>query len=57
VQFCAPDDGRKTRLKHVQRLTEIIKYEKRFSLLVVFQEYINDAQNYECKIIENFISI
>jgi len=25
VQFCAPDDGRKTRLKHVQRLTEINK--------------------------------
>ena len=25
VQFWAPDDGRKTRLKHVQRLTEINK--------------------------------
>jgi len=25
VQFSAPDDGRKTRLKHVQRLTEIKK--------------------------------
>jgi len=25
VQFCAPDNGRKTRLKHVQRLTEINK--------------------------------
>jgi len=24
-QFCAPDDGRKSRLKHVQRLTEINK--------------------------------
>jgi len=23
VQICAPDDGRKTRLKHVQRFTEI----------------------------------
>jgi len=23
VQCCAPDDGRKTRLKHVERLTEI----------------------------------
>jgi len=25
VQFLAPDDGRKTRLKHVERLTEINK--------------------------------
>ena len=25
VQFFAPDDGRKNRLKHVQRLTEINK--------------------------------
>ena len=25
VQFCAPDDGRKNRLKHVERLTEINK--------------------------------
>jgi len=25
VQFCAPDDGQKTHLKHVQRLTEINK--------------------------------
>jgi len=25
VQFWAPDDGRKTRLKHVERLTEINK--------------------------------
>ena len=28
VQFCAPDGGRKTRLKHVERLTEINKFEK-----------------------------
>jgi len=35
VQFCAPDDGRKTRLKHVERLTEINKFEKRCILLLV----------------------
>ena len=37
VQFCAPDDGQKTRLKHVQRLnhTEINKFEKRCILLVI----------------------
>jgi len=35
LQFCAPDDGRKTRLKHVQCLTEINKIEKRCILLVV----------------------
>ena len=35
AQFCAPDDGRKNRLKHVQRLTEINKFEKRCILLVV----------------------
>ena len=23
VQFCAPDDGRKNRLKHIERLTKI----------------------------------
>ena len=35
VQFCAPDDGRKSRLKHVERLTEINKFEKRCIFLVV----------------------
>jgi len=25
MQFCAPDDGRKPRLKHAERLTEINK--------------------------------
>ena len=37
VQFCAPDDGQKTSLKHVQRLTrtEINKFEKHCILLVV----------------------
>ena len=35
VQFCAPDDGRKTRLEHVERLTETNKFEKRCILLVV----------------------
>jgi len=35
VQFCAPDDGWKNRLKHVECLTEINKFEKRCILLVV----------------------
>jgi len=35
VQFCAPDDGRKIRKKHVERLTEINKFEKHSILLVV----------------------
>jgi len=34
-KFCAPDDGRKNRLKHVQRLTEVNKFEKRYIFLVV----------------------
>ena len=28
VQFCAPDNGRKNRLKHVERLTEMNKLRK-----------------------------
>jgi len=39
VQFWAPVDGRKTRLKHVERLTEINKFEKSCILLVVLWEY------------------
>jgi len=35
VQFCAADDGRKTRLKHVEHLTEINKFEERCIMLVV----------------------
>jgi len=35
VQFCAPDDGQKNRLKHVEHLTEINKFEKHCILLVV----------------------
>jgi len=38
MQLWAPDDGRKTLLKHVQRLTEINKIEKCRILLVVFCE-------------------
>ena len=48
VQFCAPDDGRKNRLKHVERLTEINKFEKRCVLMVVLCDYINHARTYEC---------
>ena len=36
VQFCAPDDGRTNRLKHAERLTEINKFEKSCTLLVIF---------------------
>ena len=35
VQFWAPDDGRKTRLKHVQRLKEM-KSHKYLTLYVQF---------------------
>ena len=35
VQFCALDGGRKNRLKHVERITEINKFEKICTLLVV----------------------
>jgi len=34
VLFCSPDDGRKNRLKYVERLTEINKFEKHYILLV-----------------------
>jgi len=34
LQFCATDGGQKNRLKHVERLTEINKFEKRCILLV-----------------------
>jgi len=35
VQLSATDDGRKNRLQHVERLTEINKFEKLCILLVV----------------------
>ena len=41
----APDDGRKNRLKHVERLTEINKLWN--VLLVVLCECISDARTYE----------
>ena len=47
VQFWAPDGGRKTRLKHVERLTKINKLKSRI-LLVVLREYISDARTYQC---------
>jgi len=47
VQFWAPDDGWKNRVKHVERLTEINKL-RNIILLVVFCEYISDAWTYEC---------
>jgi len=38
VQFCAPDDGRKNRLKRVEHLIEINIFEKCCILLVVLCE-------------------
>jgi hypothetical protein len=38
VQFSAPDDGRRYRLKHVEHLAEINKIEKCCNLLVVILE-------------------
>jgi len=35
VQFCAPDDGRRNRLKHVEQFIEINRSRKPFVLLVV----------------------
>jgi hypothetical protein len=48
MQFWAPDDGRKTRLKHVQRLTEINKLRKVASCWLYSAKYISDARTYEC---------
>ena len=39
VKFCARDNGRKTRLKHEQGVTEIHKSEKCCILLVLFWKY------------------
>ena len=40
VQFCAPDDGRRNRLKYVEQFIEINRSRKRCILLVVLQRYI-----------------
>jgi len=55
VQFLAPDDGWKNRLKHVQRLTEINKILKCCILLVVICKYISDAWTYDKGYISNQI--
>ena len=39
VQFCAPDDGRRNRLKHVEQIIEINRSRKHCILLVVLQIY------------------
>ena len=44
----APDDGRKNRLKHVERLAQIHKLWNSASLLVVLYEFISNAPTYEC---------
>ena len=48
VQFWSPDDGRKNRLKLVERLTGTNKFEERCIFLVVLWEYFSDVRTYEC---------
>ena len=50
VQFCAPDDGRRNRLKHAEQFIEINRSRKHCILLVVLQRYTCDAWTYECQI-------
>jgi hypothetical protein len=40
VQFCAPDDGRRNRLKHVEQFIEINRSRKRRILLVVLRNIL-----------------
>jgi hypothetical protein len=47
VQFCAPDDGRKNRLKHVEQFIEINRSRKHCILLVVLSSYTCNARTYE----------
>jgi len=47
VQFCAPDDGRRNCLKHVEQFIKINRSRKRCILLVVLQRYTCDARTYE----------
>jgi len=49
LQFCAPDDGRRNRLKHVDKCIEINRSRKRCILLVVLCSYTCDARKYEPK--------
>jgi hypothetical protein len=48
---CAPDDGRRNRLKHVGQFIEINRSRKRCILLVVTQRYPCDARTYERQIV------
>jgi len=47
VQFCAPDDGRRNRLEHVEQFIEINRSIKRCILLVVIWRYTCGARTYE----------
>jgi hypothetical protein len=38
--FCAPDDGRRNRLKHVDQFIEINRSRKTYILLVVLWRYV-----------------
>jgi len=40
VQFCAPDDGRRNRLRHVEQFIQINRSRKRCILLVVFRDIL-----------------
>jgi hypothetical protein len=46
VQFCAPDDGRRNSLKHVEQFIEINRSRICCILLVVLYRYICDAWTY-----------
>jgi len=50
VQFCAPDDGLRNRLKHVQQFIEIIDRENVESCWLYFRGYTCDARTYERQI-------
>jgi len=47
VQFCAPGDERRNRLKHVEQFIEINRSRKRCILLVVLYRYSCEARTYE----------
>jgi hypothetical protein len=50
VQFCAPGDGRRNRLKHAEQFIEINRSRKRCILLAALQKYTCDKRTYERQI-------
>jgi len=47
VQFCAPDDGRRNGLKHVEQFIEINRSRKRCILLVVLYRYYCNSLDFQ----------